>query len=116
MQWLKSLFQEEQKSSFMKRHFFKQKEAFKNPFVFHSKRNMIGMLMWALGCYRDRQRAVPIPKGFCYPNHHEPIQEDKPQVTWVNHSTFMIKLWCLTFLTDPIWNERCQIWLILVPF
>ena len=30
------------------------------------------------------------------------------QATWVGHSTLLVQLEGLTFLTDPIFSERCR--------
>ena len=32
----------------------------------------------------------------------------KPQVTWINHSTFLIEIDGVRLLTDPIWSDRCS--------
>lgn len=110
MHWVKSLFRDENKSERKKKvkHCFRRRRPFKNPFVSHSKRNLMGTILWALGYYKDPCKNVPIPKGFAYPNIHKPVEEADPQATWINHSTFMLKVWGLTFLTDPIWNNRCS--------
>ncbi len=30
------------------------------------------------------------------------------QITWVGHSTFLVQMEGVNFLTDPIWSERCS--------
>lgn len=36
------------------------------------------------------------------------VAEDTIQVTYVNHSTFLIQTPTMNILTDPIWSERCS--------
>lgn len=36
------------------------------------------------------------------------VAEDQVQITFVNHSTFLIQYADLNILTDPVWSERCS--------
>jgi N-acyl-phosphatidylethanolamine-hydrolysing phospholipase D len=83
------------------------KKRFINP---HSsvRPNFCRFLLWRCGYYGDKRRLPPVPKDFDYPNSQEPIDPERPCATWVNHSTFMVKAFQTTILTDPIWNARCS--------
>jgi L-ascorbate metabolism protein UlaG (beta-lactamase superfamily) len=37
-----------------------------------------------------------------------PFEDDGPAVTWVGHSTLLVQLDGVTFLTDPQWSERAS--------
>src|SRR4051812_17008984 len=82
---------------------------FKNPYKKNIHRSIFHYLLWFFGFYNDyKQNKVPIlPKDFIYPN---PKEEPKGEyrVTWVNHSTFLIKAEGLIFITDPIFKNRCS--------
>lgn len=36
------------------------------------------------------------------------------RVTWVNHSSVLVQMAGFTFLTDPIWSERCVVCYVVV--
>lgn len=36
------------------------------------------------------------------------VDLDKPTVSWINHSTFLLDYQGVRFLTDPIWADRCS--------
>jgi N-acyl-phosphatidylethanolamine-hydrolysing phospholipase D len=63
-------------------------------------------LLWQCGFYNDPP-LPPVPDNFVYPN---PIEEStsRYKVTWINHSTFLIQADDVTFLTDPIFTNRCS--------
>lgn len=48
--------------------------------------------------YETDVRDIPIPE----------VREGKVQVTFVNHSTFLIQTLTMNILTDPMWSERCS--------
>ncbi len=111
MKWVEPLFLE-QEGKLMRDHldsyFEKKGGPFKNPFISSSKRTPLGALLWLTGYYKDPARFISIPKGFTYPNFHYPIEEHQPKVSWINHSTFLVEVWGVRFLTDPIWADRCS--------
>lgn len=72
------------------------------------KRSLFHYLLWQLGYYKDDFIRHPIPEQFSYPNSLDHVDLLAPTVTWINHSTFLIKAAGLTFLTDPIWSMRCS--------
>ena len=48
--------------------------------------------------YESYVRSEPLPDG----------QPDKINITFVNHSTFIIQYEDITVVTDPIWSKRCS--------
>lgn len=46
---------------------------------------------------------IPVASGS---DLHAPASE--PRITWVGHSTFLIQIGSLNFLTDPIWSSRAS--------
>ena len=79
---------------------------FKNPHLDKAKRSFWNFFLWCLGFYKDRYPMAPPPKGFSYPGE-ELYDPSKPSLTWINHSSFLIKMGELSFLTDPIFGKRC---------
>lgn len=79
-----------------------------NPHVGNIRRRPIHALLWMMGWYDDLKERVVPPKGFSYPTPKEPLDPIKPQVVWMNHSTFLITYKDLNILTDPIWSDRCS--------
>lgn len=86
----------------------KQKQRYINPHVNDTRRRLIHALGWMMGFYDDPKEHLLRPKGFLYPNPKERLDPQKPQVTWMNHSTFLIAYENLHILTDPIWSQRCS--------
>ncbi|HSX04067.1 MAG TPA: MBL fold metallo-hydrolase [Rhabdochlamydiaceae bacterium] len=76
-----------------------------NPHKSDSKRKFWHFLLWRLGYYDDKRRG-PLDPNFVFPRFVSEYDPNKPYVTWINHSSFLISLNGLQFLTDPIWNER----------
>ena len=96
----------------MKEGFYKKGRRFFNPYIRSMKRSLFDIALWQLGFYKDRKHRVPnpMPKGFKYPNPSSSVFNDQsiPTVTWINHSTFFLKVGKVRVLTDPIWSERCS--------
>lgn len=81
---------------------------FYNPFQKDLCRNVFHFILWKAGYYKDKELLNPVPANFSYPKPLEAWDSKKPSVTWVNHSTFWIKGFGKSLLTDPIWNDRCS--------
>lgn len=80
---------------------------YKNPYSKRQKRTFFHVLLWFLGYYKDDE-LPPLPSDFVFPNPQEEIDPLKPTLSWINHSTFLVKVDSFTFLTDPIWSARCS--------
>ncbi|MCP5470204.1 MAG: MBL fold metallo-hydrolase [Chlamydiales bacterium] len=65
-------------------------------------------MLWHFGYYNDPYPPEPPPKEFTYPKPEVPFDATIPFVTWINHSSYLVKLDGKTFLTDPIWSDRCS--------
>lgn len=79
-----------------------------NPYQKKIRRGLTHFVLWQLGYYKDPRPLHPIPEGFRFPNEKKDVDLAKPLVTWVNHSTFWVRLDGKSFLMDPIWSERCS--------
>lgn len=87
------------------KHFTGKK--FFNPWPGAKPHGISGMFRWTferIGKKRDAGRA-PIPIS---PNTDFTAAPHSPRITWVGHSTFLIQLDGLNFLTDPIWSQRAS--------
>ncbi len=88
-------------SAFKDHHYY-------NPYLKNVKKGFIHFLLWQCGYNNDPAALVPLPFDFSYPNPQTLPSVTAPQVTWVNHSTFLVKVGQEVFLTDPIWSKRCS--------
>ncbi len=79
-----------------------------NPFQRQLHRSILSWMGFCLGAYEDQEPRPVVPEGFSYPEPDQVIASELPQVTWVNHSTFLIKAGETHLLTDPIWSKRCS--------
>lgn len=91
------------------------RKKFFNPHIQDEKRSLKDVLLWRMGFFNDRSESVVCPTSFASPLVTDPIDPKKPTVTWINHSTFLIKMDGLHFLTDPIWSQRCSPFSFLGP-
>ena len=99
----------------MKKGYYKKRNRFINPHIACEKRSFFDIILWQLGFYNDIHPLDALPRDFQYPNVEKPLNLDAPQVTWMNHSTFLVKVGTLHLLTDPIWSERCSPFSFLGP-
>ncbi|MBN1914588.1 MAG: MBL fold metallo-hydrolase [Parachlamydiales bacterium] len=81
---------------------------FSNPHALGQKRSFRDILLWKAGKYFDFSIKSSPPKNFAYPQNREPFHIGHPYAVWVNHSTFLIHVQGVSFLTDPIWNNTCS--------
>jgi len=81
---------------------------YKNPHEHQLKRGWAHFVLWQLGYYKDSMPSSRPPEGFTYPNPESLVDLAQPTISWLNHSTFLISAYGKTFLTDPIWNDRCS--------
>ncbi len=85
---------------------------YKNPHIKYIKRTPFHFLAWMLGVYKDSEKKA-IPEDFIYPL----IKRDEAgaKATFVNHCTYVLEIFNLVFVTDPIWSERCSPFSFLGP-
>lgn len=87
------------------RHFNGKK--FFNPWPGSKPHGIGGMLRWTferIGKKRDLT-GPPTPVSLTVGLDEPPAQ---PRITWIGHSTFLIQMGGLNFLTDPIWSQRAS--------
>lgn len=84
------------------------KKVFSNPHANQIRRTFFDALLWKFGYYDDPAKGNPAPESFVYPVPGKPFNESEPWTMWINHSTFLIQVGGLYFLTDPIWAQRCS--------
>ncbi|MBI5273477.1 MAG: MBL fold metallo-hydrolase [Chlamydiales bacterium] len=85
-----------------------KKKSYNNPHTNNIKKRVVDIVKWQLGVFQDALPPPQSPKSFEYPNQKEEIDPSKPQVVWINHSTFLISVYGMNILTDPIWSNRCS--------
>ncbi len=87
------------------KHFTGKK--FFNPWPNAQPHGMSGMIRWTLERFGKTRKTgtPPVPV-----TEHEDLRSapQHPRVTWVGHSTFLIQIGELNFLTDPIWSNRAS--------
>jgi N-acyl-phosphatidylethanolamine-hydrolysing phospholipase D len=79
---------------------------FINPYIEEPKHNLWDVVLWRIGHY-DEPHTLP-PPGFVYPAHYSPFDPNRPGAVWIGHSTFLIQVGELNFLTDPIFSAHCS--------
>ena len=84
----------------------RQGRRFSNPYRKGLRRALYHLLLWQLGYYDNEAPLPPVPPDFAYPNELNHFDPTEPQITWINHSTFLIEVEGKVFLTDPVWSER----------
>jgi N-acyl-phosphatidylethanolamine-hydrolysing phospholipase D len=72
------------------------------------KRDLWDAILWRLGYYDEGPRNVERPRDFVYPANLLTFDQSRPSVQWIGHSTFIIQVNGLTFLTDPIFSLYCS--------
>jgi N-acyl-phosphatidylethanolamine-hydrolysing phospholipase D len=83
-------------------------ERFSNPHVKEVKRRLWDFLLWKVGYYHDAIALRKPPEDFSYPFTLAKVDNDKPKVVWIGHSTFLVEFEDVAILTDPIWSKKCS--------
>ncbi len=84
------------------------KNCFINPHIQQDRQTLKDFLQWKMGYLTSEEEKHAYRQSFDYPKINLPFTNQKPAVTWINHSTFLVKAGGIHFLTDPIWSERCS--------
>ncbi len=79
-----------------------------NPYIEDIKRDLWDAMLWRLGFYAEETPREPPPANFEYPANLLIYDRAHPTAVWIGHSTFMIEVNNLTFLTDPIFSPYCS--------
>jgi L-ascorbate metabolism protein UlaG (beta-lactamase superfamily) len=81
-------------------------QRFFNPGVPKSSRGLFEVLRW-----RMRAEQTPWPAGLSNPPFPAPpasVADDHVAITFINHSSFLIRFRDVLVLTDPIFSDRCS--------
>jgi len=78
-----------------------------NPHIADVRRKTKDFLLWALGFFRDHPFEL-VPEGFSYPLPNRECDPQKPWAMWIGHSTYLVSMGGVHFLTDPVWSRRCS--------
>ncbi len=81
---------------------------YKNPHAHNLRRRLIDVILWKIGYFGHAEHLKSMPKHFDYPKKTRQCRKDRPQVTWIGHCTFLVQVWGLTILTDPVFGDRCS--------
>lgn len=84
------------------------RDRYRNPHQRRLHRHPLHFLLLEVGYYRDPSPLHPVPAHFVYPEVEKALDLSAPKVTWINHSTFLVEVGGVRFLTDPIWSYRCS--------
>jgi N-acyl-phosphatidylethanolamine-hydrolysing phospholipase D len=86
----------------------KKNKRYVNPHAEEIRRSIWDAFLWKTGYYDDLEKEGPPPKTFKYPIPDHALDKSQPSAVWINHSTFLITVDGISFLTDPIWTDRCS--------
>lgn len=81
--------------------------SFFNPWPNAKLRGFSSGLRWSLERLVQKRRKGTPPQAIS-PISNLRTPSERPRVTWVGHSTFLIQMAGLNFLTDPIWSQRAS--------
>ena len=81
---------------------------FINPHILDIKRKFLDLILWFFGYYAEPHKRKAPPPGFHYPDDLPPIDHKEPSAVWIGHSTFLIQVNGLVFLTDPLFSSYCS--------
>jgi N-acyl-phosphatidylethanolamine-hydrolysing phospholipase D len=80
---------------------------FINPHIQDIKRDLWDAILWRCGYYADGVSSQS-PEGFLYPAQPLPTDPTRPSAVWIGHSTFLIRIGGLSFLSDPLFGSYCS--------
>jgi L-ascorbate metabolism protein UlaG (beta-lactamase superfamily) len=93
--------------------FFKKNGKYKNPYSKGLKYGLFDIVLWKTGFYKEKMNKVPL--DFSSPFKVCSYDKKKPNVTWINHSTFLIEINDIRILTDPVWSKKCSPFKLIGP-
>lgn len=84
------------------------RQKYKNPHIHSLKREPLDFFRWVLGYYHAPEEKVikPPPKCFSYPKPIKSQEQSNAKATWIGHSTYLLEVGDVHFLTDPIFAHR----------
>ncbi len=81
---------------------------FINPYLENSRRGLWDLVLWRSGYYDEPTPRPVVPSDFVYPAQPPFWIEGKPSAVWINHSTYLVQIAGLSFLTDPLFSSHCS--------
>lgn len=81
---------------------------FVNPHICDLKRGVKDFALWRSGYYNDKEQCPLPPENFFYPADPAPFDPERPGATWLGHSTYLIQIEGVSFLTDPLFSSHCS--------
>ncbi len=84
------------------------KGRFVNPHSNDLKRGILDFALWQSGYYNEKERCPSPPEDFSYPADITNFDPKRPSATWLGHSTYLVQIEELAFLTDPLFSSHCS--------
>jgi len=81
---------------------------FINPHAKAIRRSFWDVFLWKMGFYNEPTPKENPPADFVFPIPMDHSSSKQAAAQFINHSTYLIQVMGLTFLTDPIWGKRCS--------
>jgi len=81
---------------------------FVNPHIKDIKRDLWDAILWRFGYYAEKKPREAPPDDFVYPGSTASYDPSQPWALWIGHSTFLIRVNGLVFMTDPIFGSYCS--------
>lgn len=86
----------------------KQHGRFINPHLEDLKRGLIDFVRWQSGYYDELELCLPPPVDFVYPAEAAVFDPKLPSAVWLGHSTYLVQIEGIAFLTDPLFSDYCS--------
>ena len=86
----------------------KRSGRFINPHIQNIRRGIWDLILWLFGYYKEKQKRVSPPPDFKYPAQIPSFNRKHPSAVWLGHSTYLVQINDITFLTDPLFSNYCS--------
>ena len=93
---------------------FRRIGKYANPYSKGLKHGLFDIILWKAGFRKEKETKKP-PLDFSFPLKIDDHDKLKPRVVWINHSSFLIEIENINFLTDPVWSKKCSPFRLLGP-
>jgi N-acyl-phosphatidylethanolamine-hydrolysing phospholipase D len=85
-----------------------KRDRFFNPHIKDAKRSLWDVVLWKMGYYDDAAHKLAPPADFNYPATAKTFMRNDPSAVWIGHSTYLLEVDGVVFLTDPVWDSHCS--------
>jgi len=86
----------------------KQSGRFINPHTNDLKRGLFDFVLWKSGYYDGNEPCLSPPIDFLYPAEPPVFDPERPSAVWLGHSTYLVQIEGVAFLTDPLFSAYCS--------